>query len=672
MLPIGGKAFLLLLIGVTAYVFAKRAKFLIDLVTLGKYEERFDHPAARLKRVLGQVLLQRCVLKNVTQKDRSGLGHMLLFYGFCLFVISYAFHIGEGLYSELSPALFGKTFNDLFFLCLDIAGLSVILALIWAATRRYVFRPSRLEPIMSRGALIIILLIFSLMIIGFSVEGFRLLAEEKPFADWAFVGVAFSKLFLGMGLQPHAKTLFYILWYLHIVIILGFGIYLLYSKHLHILAAHPNLYFYSTSPKGSLHPITDMEEAEMFGVYKIDDFSWKHLLDLYACTECGQCNTNCPAAISEKPLEPKDMIVRLRNHLFSVGKDLLDQRKKPAGGEAEPVCVMTTVLAEGIVWDCTNCMACMEVCPVGVEHVDKIVEMRRYLVLMESSFPSEVQAAFRGMERNSNPWGLGRATRGDWAKNLGVKILSEAGDHVDVLYYVGCAGSYDGRNQKVATSMVKILRAAGINFGILGPKEGCCGDSARRIGNEYLYQQMVQENIETFKKYRFNKILVTCPHGYNTLKNEYPQFGGEFEVIHHAEFILELIRGGSLPLNADIDRTITYHDSCFLGRYNTIYDAPRKVVEAISKKNLVEMDRNRRFAFCCGAGGGRMWMPRIRGQRVYALRTEQALSKNPDLIATACPFCMIHFEDGLKFHEAEDRAKVRDIAELVANQLMEE
>jgi len=672
MLPVEGKIFLLFLMGVSLYVFIKRARFLLDLLGLGKDEDRFDHPVVRLQHVLGQVLLQRCVLKNVTQKDRSGLGHMLLFYGFCLFVISYTFHIVEGFCKELSPALFGGTFNNLFFLCLDIAGLIVILALIWAATRRYVFRPPRLKPIMSGGAAIIMLLIFSLMIIGFSVEGFRLVAEDKPFADWAFVGMAFSRLFLSMGLQPHAKSLFYLLWYLHIIIIFGFAIYLLYSKHLHILVAHPNLYFYSTSPKGSLRPITDMEEAEMFGVYKIDDFSWKHLLDLYACTECGQCNANCPAAISEKPLEPKDVIVRLRNHLFTVGKDLLDQKKNPVEKEEGQVCVMTDVLAEGVVWDCTNCMACMEVCPVGIEHVDKIVDMRRYLVLMESSFPPEVQSAFRGMERNSNPWNLGRATRGDWARNMGVKILSESDGDVDVLYYVGCAGSYDVRNQKVASSMVKILEAAGINFGILGKEEGCCGDSARRIGNEYLYQLLVQENIETFKKYKFNKILVTCPHGYNTLKNEYPQLGGEFEVIHHTEFILELIREGSLPLKGDIDKTITYHDSCFLGRYNAIYDAPRKLVEAISKKNLVEMDRNRRFAFCCGAGGGRMWMPRIRGQRVYALRTEQALSKNPDLIATACPFCMIHFEDGLKFCEAEDRAEVRDIAELVANCLTEE
>ena len=671
MLPATGKIFLLLLIGVTSYLFVQRAGFLISLLKLGKKEDRFDRPWARLGYALGQVLLQRCVLKNVTKKDWSGLGHMFIFYGFCLFVISYGFHIAEGFYAKLSPALFGAGFNNSFFFLLDAAGLIVIGALIWAAIRRYIMRPSRLEPIMSKGAAIILLLISFLMIIGFSVEGFRLMAEDKPFADWAFVGAGFSELFINMGFKPYAETLFYFFWYFHIIIIFGFGIYLLYSKHLHILVAHPNLYFHSTAPKGSLQSITDMEEAEMFGAAEITDFSWKQLLDLYACTECGHCNANCPAGISEKPLQPKDFIVDLRDHLFTTGKELLDKQKKEGAEEEKGVCVITDVLPEDIVWDCTNCMACMEVCPVGVEHVTKIIEMRRYLVLMESNFPAVVQTAFRGMERNSNPWNLGRSTRADWAKDLDVNILSEGSGDVDILYYVGCSGSYDLRNQKVAKSMVKILRAAGINFGILGTEEGCCGDSARRIGNEYLYQMMARENIDTFKKYKFNKIVVTCPHGYNTLKKEYPEFGGEFEVVHHTEFILDLIKTGKIDLQGDLDKIITYHDSCFLGRYNGIYEAPREILGSIPKVKLVEMDRNHKFSFCCGAGGGRMWMERVRGQRVYALRTEQALAKDPDQIATACPFCMTHFEDGLIFHDVVEKIKVLDIAEIIANQLAE-
>jgi Fe-S oxidoreductase len=670
MLPIAGKIFLLLLIGITAYAFIPRAKFLISLLKLGKAENRFENPAARLGHALGQVLLQRCVLKNVTKKDRSGLGHACIFYGFCFFVISYGFHFTEAFHEKLSPALFGSVFNNLFFLLLDIAGLVVIFALVWAAIRRYLVRAERLEPIMSKGAAIIMVLIFCLMIIGFSVEGFRLLAEDQPFADWAFVGLAFSKIFMHMGLKGTAVTLYYIIWFFHIIVILGFGVYLLYSKHLHILAAHPNLFFHSTAPVGALTPITDMEEAETFGNSKITDFSWKHLLDLYACTECGHCTVNCPAAISEKPLKPKTLITNLRDHLFETGKDLLNNKENEESEEENPI-MIREVVTEDVLWDCTNCGACMEVCPVGIEHVQKIVDMRRYLVLMESNFPPEIVPAFRGMERNSNPWNLGSATRADWAKDLGVKIISDDSSDVDILYYVGCAGSFDDRSSKVAKAIVKILHAAGVNFGILGTKEGCCGDSARRMGNEYLYQMMAEQNIEVFNKYKIKKILVTCPHGYNTLKTEYPQFGGEFEVIHHTEFILDLINKGKIHLQGDLEKTVTYHDSCFLGRYNKIYEAPRQILSSIPKFKLVEMDRNRRYAFCCGAGGGRMWMERIRGKRVYALRTEQALSKHPNIIATACPFCMTHFSDGLIFHEADEHVTVLDIAQFVANQLVE-
>ena len=666
MLPIAGKIFFLCLLTVVSYFFIQRARFLVSLLKLGKPEDRFDHSWQRLRYVLGQVLFQRCVLKNVRKGDLSGLGHVLIFYGFSLFVISYCFHMAEGFHERLSPAIFGEVFNNLFFLFLDLAGLMVIFALLWAALRRYIVRPERLEPIMAKGPAIILAGIGLLMVLGFSVEGLRLLAEDQPFADWAFVGKAFSRMFKDMGLKENARAVFLVAWFLHMGVIFAFGIYILYSKHLHIMAAHFNLYFHSTHPKGALQPIMDMEEAETFGVSKLTDFSWKHLLDLYACTECGQCNANCPATLSEKPLRPKDLIINLKRHLLATGTDLLRKKEEK---EEDNALMIREVVGEENLWDCTNCMACMEVCPVAIQHVDKIIDMRRFLVLMESNFPTEVKPAFRGMERNNNPWGLGSAGRGDWAKGLGVKILPEGGGDIDILYFVGCAASFDDRNTKVATAMVKILQAAGVNFGILGKEEGCCGDSARRIGNEYLYQTMAQQNIATFNEYKVKKILVTCPHGYNTLKNEYPQFGGTFEVIHHTQFISELIKEGRLDLHGELPKKITYHDSCFLGRYNSIYEAPRQILAAIPEVKIVEMDRNRRYAFCCGAGGGRMWMARVRGKRVYAMRTEQALAKNPDFIATGCPFCLIHFEDGIKFHEAESRAKVLDIAELVSNHL---
>ena len=668
MLPLEGKILLLVLMIAVVYFFTQRANYLISLLKLGKAENRFDRPGQRLKFALGQMLLQRCVLKNVTKNDWSGVGHMLIFYGFSLFVISYGFHIAEGFYEKLSPALFGEVFNNIFFLLLDSAGLLVIFALIWAAIRRYLIRPFRLQPITGKGPAIILTGIFLLMVVGFSVEGFRLLAEDRPFADWAFVGMAFSNLFSSLGLEQNARALFLVFWFLHIVLIFAFGIYILYSKHLHILAAPFNLYFHSLEPKGALQPVVGMEEAESFGTPKITDFTWKHLLDLYACTECGQCTANCPATLSEKALNPKEVILSLKKTLLTHGKDLLDKKGEEKKEEIDDA-MIKELITEDVLWDCTNCRACMEVCPVDIQHVDKIIDMRRYLVLMECNFPSEVKATFRGMERNNNPWGIGSSTRGDWAKDLGIRNLSEDGGEVDLLFFLGCAASFDDRNQKIAASIVKILQAAGINFGILGREEGCCGDSARRIGNEYLYQTMAEQNISTFYKHKIKKILVACPHGYNTIKNEYPQFGGEFEVMHHTEFIWQLIQEGKISLKGELAKTVTYHDSCFLGRYNSIYDAPRQILASIPNTKIIEMDRNRRYAFCCGAGGGRMWMEKVRGRRVFAMRTEQALAKNPDYIVTACPFCMIHFQDGLKFLDAEDKAKIFDIAEIVRNQL---
>ena len=664
MLPIAGKIFLLILIGITVYFFTKRAQYLISLLKLGKPEDRSDNPGERWRFTLGQVLTQACALKNVTTKDLAGISHMLLFYGFSFFVVSYGFHIAEGFYEKLNPSLFGAAFNNGFFFLLDLAGLVVIVSVIWAAIRRYIIRPERLEPSLEAG--VILLVVFSLMILNFFAEGFRLLADEKPFADWAFMGTAFSHGLLNMGLQTHAHTFFYFFWYLHMLVIFGFGIFILYSKHLHILASHPNLYFHSSRPKGTLQPIKDFESAESFGVSKITDFSWKHLLDLYACTECGQCTANCPASNSGKPLKPKDVILNLKHNLFENGKKLLKKQE----GEEEPS-IVGSVVTHDEIWDCTNCMACMEVCPVAIEHVDKLDEMRRYLVLMESNFPAEVQTVFRNMENNSNPWGIGMATRADWAKDLGVKILSEDPSEFDILYYVGCAGSFDDRYKKVSGAMVKILQAAGINFAILGTDEKCCGDSARRIGNEYLFQMMAQENIEIFKQYNVKKVLMTCPHGYNALKKEYPQFGAEFKVVHHTDFILDLIKNGRIKLKGDLAKTITLHDSCFLGRYNDIYESPRQILKSIPKTNLVEMERVKRTSCCCGAGGGRMWMEELRGKKINEMRTEEALTQKPDIIATACPFCLTMFEDGLKAKNADEKVKVSDIAEFVANQLLE-
>jgi Fe-S oxidoreductase len=403
----------------------------------------------------------------------------------------------------------------------------------------------------------------------------------------------------------------------------------------------------------------DMEEAETFGISKITEFSWKHLLDLYACTECGRCTDICPASSSGKSLKPFDLIHNLREHLLASGNELLGKKE---GGKCPAM--IGEVVTEDEIWACTNCMACMEVCPVAIEHIDKITGMRQYKVLMEADFAQELQLTYRNMENNSNPWGIGAHMRADWAKELDVKLLSEDSD-VEYLYYVGCSGSFDDRGKKTAIAFAKILKAAGISFGILGTEEGCCGDSAMRGGNEYLYQILAQMNIEVMNGYGVKKIITTCPHGYNILKKDYPNFGGNYEVYHHTEILADLITHGKIKLNKPVSGLFTYHDPCFLGRYNGIYDQPRNVLSAIPGMKLVEMERNRDKSFCCGAGGARMWMKEDIGERINDMRTDQAIEVKAEKIAVACPFCLTMMSDGIKDRGMEEKMEALDIAEIV-------
>ena len=420
-----------------------------------------------------------------------------------------------------------------------------------------------------------------------------------------------------------------------------------------------------------LAPITDFETRETYGVANIPEFTWKQLLDLDACTRCGRCQDRCPAYLTEKPLTPKKLIQDLKNHLQKERPMLLGNGNGKEARALTPI--MGNAITDDELWSCTSCMSCMEQCPVFIEQVPKVVDLRRYLVMMESSFPPEVAGVFKNMEVNSNPWGIGLAKRGDWAKALGVKILSESEDKdIDVLYYVGCSGSFDDRNKKVAASFVQILQAAGVRFGILGAEEKCCGDSARRMGNEYLFQQLAQENIAAMQQYGVKTVVTTCPHGYNIIKNEYPQLGGVFQVYHHTEFIARLVAEGRLKLTNTINQKLTFHDSCYLGRYNSIYDQPRKVMATIPGITLHEMDRNRERSFCCGAGGGRMWMEEHLGTRINHSRFEDAVKTKADMIGTACPFCLTMLEDATKDKEMEESIRVRDVAELVLESMHKE
>jgi Fe-S oxidoreductase len=428
----------------------------------------------------------------------------------------------------------------------------------------------------------------------------------------------------------------------------------------HFFLSPINVYFRNLKLKGVLLPIPNFEEAETFGVREISEFTWKQLLDLEACTNCGRCQDVCPAHLSQKPLSPRRMTQNLKEHLWREGPKFLATPIE----QRQPETIMETTVGEDELWACTACMACEEACPVYIEQISRNIDLRRYLVLVETKYSSEVRLALKNLEKSNNPWGLSRGARSEWTKGLGVKTFSEATDP-EILFWVGCCGSFDARNQRVATSMVKILQACEVRFGILGNEEGCCGDPARRIGNEYLFQTTAEANIGIMKGYGVKKILTLCPHCFHTLKNEYPQFGGEFQVIHHTQFLKELISSGKLKLTKPINKVITYHDSCYLGRGNRIFDAPRKIIHSIPGLKLIEMKQHHNRSFCCGAGGGRMWMEEHIGTRINQMRTDHAIDVKAELIGTACPYCLTMLGDGIKEKEKAETMAAYDLSELV-------
>jgi len=647
---------------------------LYRMLKLGQSEERFDHIGQRLKSVATFVLGQRRVIR-----EAAGWGHFFIFWGFVIITIGSIETFGVGIYHEFAYWKFlGKDFTALLYVLQDLLCATVLVALSIALYRRFVIKPERLRYEDQRAtnldASIIIGLIIFLVVLFLGARAVEyLLAQEgatRYFPESAFISVALSNVFKGLSKET-LHGWYTVFWWAHTLAILAFLIYIPFSKHLHILAAIPNVFCRRFGSIGELSRM-DLEDetAETFGVSKIEEFSWKQLLDLYACTECGRCSEHCPATLTGKPLSPKLTIHHLRGHLLKKGKVLLSQHGKQgtdavnSDGELERALV-GEVCQHDELWSCTTCGNCMENCPVFIEHIHKYVDMRRYLVLMESSFPAEVQNVMRNWETNSNPWGLGFASRGDWAEGLSVKTMAED-SQVEYLFYVGCAGSFDERAKRITSAMVTLLNEAGVSFAILGAEEKCCGETARRIGNEYLFQTMAVELVEIINSYGVRKIITTCPHGYNCLKNEYPQFGGEWEVYHHSELLTKLLQDGRLQTNLPMEKHLVFHDSCYLGRYNSIYHQPRSVITSLSGLRFSEMDRSRNKSFCCGAGGGRMWMEETLGdQRINDARTKQALELEPDIIGVCCPFCTTMFEDGLKEMDMEEKVKVYDIAELL-------
>src|SRR2546425_8329750 len=470
-----------------------------------------------------------------------------------------------------------------------------------------------------------------------------------------------------------AGVVFPIAWWTHVVTVLAFAAYLPQSKHLHIVTTLPNVFFRKQTPRGQLSLIEDIENKETFGAESIRAFSWKQLLDGYTCTECGRCSDNCPALATGKPLDPQKIVLDIRDQLLAEGPALLNDPK----AHTKPPAHWLESKPEEL-WACTTCAACVEACPVTIEHIDKIVEMRRYLTLMEGSAPPEAQRAMTNIERAGNPWGAPRETRGDWAKELGVPTFAERPD-AEYLYFVGCAASVDRRNQRVAQALVRILRAAGVSFAILGVEETCNGDPARRIGNEYLWQLQARQNIETFARHGVRKVIASCPHCFNTIAHEYPQLGGDYEVIHALQLVDRLIGEGRLSLGdgrgsdgPEAPATVAYHDPCYLGRHNAVYDQPRAVLDAIPGVRRVEIaPHHRERGFCCGAGGGRMGMAEKGGQRVNHRRVDQVLATKSGAtkVASGCPFCLIMLEEGVGAKGVQEQVRPVDVLELVAGRL---
>ncbi|MBA7635279.1 putative iron-sulfur-binding oxidoreductase FadF [subsurface metagenome] len=503
-----------------------------------------------------------------------------------------------------------------------------------------------------------------LMVLYYCIEGFGY-AGYNVSASYPFIGAALAKFLMGTGMSSATLlTIHNSLWWLNYVILLGALVYAPRSEHLHPLASFPNMVLKSLSPKAALKPL-NLEEGELFGAARLQDFTWKQLLDLYACTWCGRCQDACPAHLSGKPLSPRELILNLKEHLLDEGLRVLEARSEVS--LANPGKAMIgDVITEDEIWACTTCRACQEVCPVYNEHIDKIVDMRRYLVQVEAKFPEEMIPVFRNVEVYGDTFGMGQSSRLEWAHGLGVEEASEKVQY-DALLWLGCEDTFNDRRMQVSRELVKILQKVGIKFAVLGRNEACCGDLARRMGNEYLFQEMVSKNIEALNKFNFKYILTMCPHCYNTLKNEYKHFGGEYEVLHYTELFGRLFEEKKIEFVYPVGAKVIYHDPCYLGRGSEIYEPPRNILKGIKGLDLLEFGRYQKNSFCCGAGGGHKWMHEAAGTRVSDIRVEEAMEEAPDTICTTCPYCLEMFEDSVRTLGLEDKIKTLDLIEVMSH-----
>lgn len=654
------------LISLFLFVFSIR-RLLSYMKLAQKSDDRFDNYSERIKKVLTIAFAQTKLLRDPV----AGVIHLMIFWGFLIFSFAVIESIIQGFLPSFSLSFLG-VFYTFITLSKDIFGLFVLFAVIFSLYRRFIQKIPRLDVDKS-GKIDAAFILFMILFVAISMYGYNSAAiAENNFIyhqnEYRPISKAIAN-FLFLKSEFDFNLIYEIFWWIHILIIFVFLNFLPYSKHLHVLTSIPNVFFSNLEPKRNTVKVLNLEDenAETFGVSDIEELSWKQILDGYSCTECGRCSYACPAHTVGKSLSPREIIVNIRKRTEDKAPLVINEIKE---NEILNKKLVHDYVKDIELWECTTCMACVQECPVMIEHLDSIIDMRRYLVLTESEFPSNLNNVFKSLETNFTPWAFSQSDRAAWAEGMNIKTLSDD-NNCEILFWVGCAGSFDDRYKKVSKAFATIMQTAGVDFRILGTEEKCNGDTARRLGNEYLAQMMMQENIQTLHSYNVKKIVTACPHCFHSLKNEYPQFGGSFDVKHHSEFINELISEGKLKLKEDFSTNkITYHDSCYLGRYNGIYEQPRKVLENIKGSELLEMERNKSKGFCCGAGGGRMFLEDEEGGRINEERTREAISTGANTIASACPFCMTMMIDGVKHFQKEYEIQVKDIAEIVLDKLI--
>jgi Fe-S oxidoreductase len=656
-------AVLAVMAGVAMGLAARRGRLLYRLVRMGRPVDRRGDLPVRVAREGTRVLGQR----KLFQRFVPGLMHALIFWGFLVLLTTIAEVAGQVVDPGFELPWIGATPG--LGLVQDLFGAGVLVGLALAVWIRAVRRPERFVGSHHRDAYRILGLIFWIILTLFLGRGARIALGLAPDWWWTPVSTATAHLLTWMSAGWLRAFMWAVLW-AHLAIVLGFLVYLGYSKHLHIATSAINVFFATTRPHGRLTPLridleADQAEEPTLGAATLPDLTWKETLDLYACTECGRCQSACPAWNTGKPLSPKLLVMNLRDHLLEEGPRLLEARE--AGRPVEATPLVPEVVDDEVVWACTTCGACMHECPVDIEHVDTIVDLRRNLVMAESRFPPEAAMLLRNLENAGNPWGLPQAQRAGWADGLDVRVIAEGERAPEYLYWVGCAGSFDDRAKAISRAVVALLRRAGVSFAILGPRELCTGDPARRMGHEYLFQTMAERNVETMNGAGVTTVIANCPHCFNTLRNEYPDLGGRYEVVHHSTFLARLVAEGRLRPTEEVRALVAYHDPCYLGRHNGVYDEPRRVLDAIPGLDRVELPRHRERGFCCGAGGARMWMEEPIGRRVNRERMDEAASTGAGVVGVACPYCLVMLDDGAK--DRGDAVEVADVAQLLERAL---